>query len=301
MIASQIINEIKSLEEKGRVTNDSRLTPVEILNKVNTYRAIHIARKYEMNGEIDPVWVLPTGNINVSKILSNDDASMTYLLDYFSMQTITVNDEFESNKYIGKAILPEVVSLPKEAGYIRIAKSSNQQILYRTTEAELWRMVQTNDVRLKKYVFYWTKGQFLYVYPYFPVINATIIPADPMQIYLIDNRFMDNYNLIPGNTYIVHSGQITYRGVVYSKGNSFTVSLNYDNLNDLVFSGGGRVKLYEQKRKRTINDFYPIDRDTLNKCIMSIMTIDYRIEAEKMAEVLDNSKANVEEISNQQR
>lgn len=199
------------------VGDDSDIPEGFLIERFNKYRASLIYQYYLQNTSIPPVFVQDYPLLSFTKTDSADDPSVT-------LASITV----------GKASLPNIVTLPDDAGIIRITTGSRQIPLQPTDPNELFLRIELNDNIYNQYGYYYILGNTLYIYPYVMVGKLLAVFENPMDCPVLS-------------------------------------------------SGAFRA--------RTMADDYHTDLMTANACILEILTKDFQISRQQIAEILNNAQS----------
>lgn len=167
MTAEEIIYDI--LEIKNALEDDHDIEPLWLLQKINNYRAIFILDDYKRNGEIKPDWLQRLRKIQTTKITSADDPAITY-----------------TSILLSKATIPSILTLPDDMGLVRVTGSSGilpyDQVAFDT----LMMKIHFEEEKMGSFGYYSRMGSTLYIWPLVMEIQAVIIPADPMDVQVLD-------------------------------------------------------------------------------------------------------------------
>jgi hypothetical protein len=168
MTFEEIIYDI--LEIKNAINDDSDLEEMWVLEKFNRYRAINMASEFALTNEINYSWLQRMHKFSFEKINAADDPA------------IEVN-----SMTIGKAIIPQIVSLPEDQGIIRIAGSG---VLRQFELCDFNSFIMKGDIDnpdIKEFGYCTRLGTVLYCYPYIPEGSAVIIAYNPLEVQINDN------------------------------------------------------------------------------------------------------------------
>lgn len=182
MTYEDIIYDIREIY--GALEDDSDLSDLWILHKLNNYRTVLIPEKYKLEPFIDPSWLQPLEKFDFTKTDAADDPAITY-------NSIT----------LGRAELPEVVSLPEDLGMNRLTGSGGIVQFEPTDFDTLVMKALVKEVVHRNMGYYARVGRFVYVYPFVMEGKAIIIAADPLKVKIHDGTsfrdptFSDPYPL----------------------------------------------------------------------------------------------------------
>lgn len=260
------IYDLKKLLTASNITDDIRHRDRYLAHKINTCRAKHIKQQYRATRTINPRWQQPFGLTNTTKVGSGDDPNI-------SNESINMS----------KVTFPSVILFDdeKDLGSLRIAGSSKQRGIFPCGMEELFLMIETDDERLKLYNFYYKSGNSYFIYPCVKQVSAELILENPLNGYRMRTEKIDSGDMTYNDTFIVVDGEIVYNGITYSIGDTFTTTTT----GGLSYTGPGKVKYNNQKRKMTYYDNYPMDVGMGNEVILDILVNDYNIERNQVTDV----------------
>jgi hypothetical protein len=264
---SEIVWDIITILTKSNITNDERFGEAIISSKINNYRAQKIIRDWNANKHINPVYLQDFGVDNVN---SADDPAISH-----------------TSLCFGKVTLPPVVTFYDSSlfdkGVWRVASSSKQKRYAPVTMDKLMLMIALNDWTLNHYHYYLRIGNALYLYPYVNQVNYVLVCENPFDGYVFRTEKIYSGELINGENYTVESGSIIYNGTNYSFGATFTANAVG------IFTGTGVVKFTTKKRRLTWDDEYPVSREIAQEIIIDILTKDYNIERQQVADITNDA------------
>lgn len=251
---------------KSKLSKDFRVSNRHIQFLVQQYRARGIREEYKRNMQIDPSWLQDFGRVEFTKVNSGDDP----LIPYTSMD-------------LSKLTIPQVVSLPNDAGVYRVNGSSKQKRYYPITVERFFSLVE-GSIR-NKFCYFFRVGTALYVNELIDEGNTVLILDDPLDGYIISTEKVLSGNITEGNVYVVSDGQITYNSIVYNSGAQFTGVVNI-----VDYIGSGTVKFLNQKRKMTIDDQYPMSLTMAEYIVIKILTQEFKLEPTQIGDIRNESQ-----------
>lgn len=272
MTRLEAIYDIIEILTKSGFTDDSRLDIDYIGYKVDQKRSKEIRDSYSRNGNIDPMWIQDFGATDVTKVSQLDDP------------TLQVNE-----CVFGKLTLPPVVSMrsgllgTENIGVISIlALSGNQEYYYRPMSRLFQLMNLREDHPERKYNFYGKVHNSIYLNPFAEKVRPLLILENPLDGYVIQTEYVNSGDLTIGTSYTVYDNQVTHNSVNYIPGQTF-IAVNAN------FTGTGKVKFTNGKRKMTNDDQYPLSQTMMDVVILKVLTIDYKIEMSQINDIRNNS------------
>jgi len=182
MSIEEIIYDVKEI--KSALEDDTDLEDIWLLFKINNYRASLISESYRIEPEISPAWLQRTGKFTFTKTDAADDPSIV-------VNSIT----------LGRASLPEVVTLPEDLGLNRLSGSGGIIGFEPTDFDTLVMKALVKEEIHRNFGYYARIGTFLYTYPYIMEGAAVIIAENPMDVQVLDGTafrdrvFTDPYPL----------------------------------------------------------------------------------------------------------
>lgn len=182
MTVEEIIYDVKEI--KAALEDDTDLEDLWLLYKINNYRAALISENYRIEPEIDPAWLQRTGKFAFTKTDAADDPAIT-------VNSIT----------LGRATLPDIVSLPNDLGLNRLSGSGGIVGFEPTDFDTLVMKALVKEEIHRNFGYYARIGTSAYIYPYKMEGAAVIIAENPMDVQVLDGSafrdriFTDPYPL----------------------------------------------------------------------------------------------------------
>lgn len=258
MTALQIISDIKRILSKNNITQDNRF---EDLNLLSMYNAKRASLLYELPFSDSVQEVSNLGLTDLTLVGLGDDPLV----------------QFESIK-VGKTKIPEIITLRHSNGIHYVSTSSRQTRIYPTTLAEFTLMVRSKHARLGSYNYYFVHGNDLFVYPHMEKCQIMLFLANPMDGYFIDTT--NKTVLEVGQSYVAFNMPIIYNSITRFVGIPFTAVSGVTS-----FTGEGVVRLENYKRSMKLDDPYPDNTFIRDKAIRSLLTNEFRIEADVLTDL----------------
>ena len=263
--AENLIWDIRHILKK--TSDDVQIFDRHLLSKITNYRGGAITASHDAFHMVNPEWVQHFRDEPLTQVASGDVPNYTG----------------RSDVKFGKIAFPATLSGKNgEFGTVRIAPTSGWHRIYPIDIDKLQLHIEVNDPILQHYVWYIRTGTSFYFYNYFGSINADLVLADPMDGFVIRTEFVTE--LIAKESYTVYNGPIVYAGSTINPYETFQAVAEYT-----TFTGEGQVKFQDEKKKMDIRQRYPIDPGMAQDIIYSILSRDYQIERQSIADVINDS------------
>jgi hypothetical protein len=165
--AENLISDIREII--NAVEDDSDIMDEWLIYKLNHYRAAIILQKYNMDLVIDPSWQLHTEIIQTTQTDPSNDPNVDV-----------------SSVSLSKATIPEPIALPNDLGLI-ITGSGGIVPLESISYTQLAYKASIGQEIDKGMGYYARVGNVAFMYPLLLKIKAIIIPANPMEIKVLDS------------------------------------------------------------------------------------------------------------------
>lgn len=268
MTERQIVSDIKLLLSRSTLSKDHRVSDLHLRYKVRQYRNSYIAEVYRIEGYIDPIWIQPLGNLEVTKVSSAEDENIRY-----------------SSECLGKLFIPPVVALPRNRGIQYVSsptKIGNGMQQYFPLEPQrFFNLVKcTFKAKFKHYTMV-QNSMYLTDIPNKVYVHG--IWEDPLHGKIINNTYVANNALIVGKTYLVIDNPIVHNAITVMPGATFTAAAT-------TFSGTGKVVLVNFLENATIDTTYPLTLSAAEYIITKILTIDFNLEQKQIADLKADSQ-----------
>jgi len=267
-------SDLSIILKHSRVSKDSRINDKFLLSRFNAYRSKEIRDSFTRNIEIDPMVLQDMGETTTTEIGANDP----------DMTGFTLNTK------IGKFSIPTVVSLTGDKGIHSIAPPNRlspfKEQYYYTAYNTFGQKVTHPEYCTFKW--FTRINNHVYIYPYKKIIRPVLILDNPMEGYAIQTHTPPKNGLIyqtayaPGESYTIVSGGITHNGINYLAGGTF-IAQNPD------YQGNGLLEFTDKKRRMTVEDEYPISYTMTEVIIMKILTKDFALEKDTVADIVNNA------------
>lgn len=258
---------------KSGYTDDSRLDEDYIGYKVDEYRAIGIRQTFSRHPVIEPIWVQDLLLTDTTPVNTSDDDSVAICRCEMS-----------------KVTLPPIVSLSAQAsntndvGVVDILSGCGTYNHFYRPIHQL--QLLTSDDPTDKFHYYWKIMNTYYFRYKEKKIRPMLILERPLDGFINDNEYKTV--LTVGLVYEVVEGQVVHNSLAYQKGQTFTAVTT-------SFTGNGKVKLNNRKRQMTGNDPYPMSHTMTEMVVLSILTKEYQIEKQQIADIRNDGQDPVKE------
>lgn len=256
-----ITSSIMLVLAKSKLSKDFRVEIRHIQFLVAQYRARGIREEYKRNMQIDPAWLQDLGTVLFTEINSAEDPLIPY-----------------TSQKLSKLTIPQVVSLPNDAGVYRVSGSSRQKRYFPITVDRFFSLVEGSIRNMFPYFF--RVGTGLYLSELVDEGNVVLILDNPLDGYVLHSENVLSGNITAGDTFMVSDGQIIYNGVVVNANSTFVGVLNIT-----TFTGAGTVQYNLQKRKMTIDDQYPMSLTMAEYIVIKILTQEFKIEPTEIGDI----------------
>lgn len=260
----EITDDIKLILSKNQQSDDFRAHDRNIDFKVHQYRATAIRNTFKREMQINPQWLQDQGNLEPTKVTSDDDPAISGCSGTF-----------------GKIDIPTVIHLPDFMGVFRVSSACKTKTYYRTT-LQRFMGFDAGSTR-SKFNYFFVIGNSVYMNPFIEDASVQLILENPLEGTITISTNIPSGELVVGLVYVVSAGDITHNSVKYRKGATFTAV----NAN---FTGNGTVQLNNQKRQMTRTDDYPMDFTLLEQVKQKILLQDFAIEERKLADIDNDSQ-----------
>lgn len=246
-----LIDEIQEWHSAYNNTQDETLGIGVTAHLINQKRARIINEEYRRHSQLNPQWFQDVGLYASSKVNLSNELSQIPGLDHIDLAMIKI---------------PSLVAIDNERQRINdigiVDMRSPCGLFYEaTTRRKLITMAKTGDNRAKLPL-YFREGQNVFCSPFRENINPVLILHDPRDGYIVNPGDVINGELIFGESYVVESGTISYNTgggiIVLQRGQSFEAN----SLGGISWTGNGKVRFTNKRRKFRYTDEYPIDGST---------------------------------------
>lgn len=271
MTRNALIWDIKIILEAAGITDESRIDVDYVGFKLDQKRAKAIRDCYKRNPVIEPVWLQDYGIFSLTPVNKAEDRAVAICDCKFS-----------------KAVLPPIVSIndpmsnQADLGIHRISSACGRYEFHQLPISKL--ALVDPDSLYSKFRYFSRVFNSIYLTPETRNARAILILENPLDGYVLDDTDKASGSLVSGSVYEVRSGNVTYNGTKYYKGQTFTAN------STSTFTGLGKVFLQSQKRQMTGDDEYPMSSTMAEEVLMKIFTEDYAIEAKRIADIKNDSQ-----------
>ena len=144
-------------------------------------------------------------------------------------------------------------------------------------------MIRSKDERIDMFKYYIYEGNTVYTYPAINQVSFSGLLQDPLDSSLFYTTPEPLFNLESGIEYIVTQGSVTDGTTVFKKGETFTYSGG-------TYSGNGVVYRTTKVINSTKDMDYPISPDMAQRIILEILSKDFRLERQTIADIFNDAK-----------
>jgi hypothetical protein len=269
MTRKELIYDIKRLLTKSGVTDDSRLADKHIGFLIDQRRAREIRETFKRNPVIEPIWLQDMGVTDLTPVNRSEDTAVSGCDCSFS-----------------KAVIPPVVSITDNLGNasdlgVHSIRSICGKYEYHYLTIHKIQLLHPDNI-MSHLKFYTKVGNAIYLPLSVKKFRPILILDSPLDGYVNDNTYKLSGELIVGTSYTVDSGSITHNSVKYSAGDSFSAV-------SATFTGSGKVVLTSKKRQMTDRDEYPMSHTMGEVIKMKILTQDFGVEQQSLADDKNDS------------
>jgi len=267
-------SDILLILSKSKLSKDFRIRERHIRFLINQYRSVAIRDQYKKTFQIEPTWLQDFGKVIFTPINSADDPAIP---------TTSLN--------LGKFTIPTPVSLPNDKGVFRVASTSKQKTYYPIEMPRFFELVEGSN--RANFCYWFRVGNALYTSPCADQGNVVLILDNPLDGYSFFTENVQTGNLLIGIQYVVTDGQIIHNTIPYIIGQTF-VAVN------TVFTGNGTVQYVNKKIPRTIDDPYPMSLTMAEFVIIKILTQEFKLEKQEIADIKNDSSDQLTVLQNAQ-
>ena len=266
----QHISAVDVILRKSSMSKDSRISFPFLIDRWNSYRASHIRESYDANMEYDTSLFQNLGTIAVTERSLQDDPTLP-----------------GNSVNIGKVTIPAIVSMVNNAGLVSVSGAGMGR---KYNQCHITELADRMTAENYKNEWWFAKvGNTLFLTPFTSYINVVAILDNPLDGWVMNTEkpvsgslvYTTDYQL--GESYVVKSGTIIHDGVTYTVNQAFTATKP-------TFTGNGVLDFVMRKRKMTINDSYPMSATMAEMVMMKILTQDFKLEKQEIADVRNNMK-----------
>lgn len=276
MKIDKIVYDIKHL--LNALTDDTRINDSHLIFKINNYWALFLKDDYIKTGHISKKYYQRIPLIDVHAVTSADDPNV-----------------IGGTVRFGKFTMPSILDLGNEEPPVDIYTAQRQERIYFIDRNFLFELIKSKDERLDLFKYYFYEGNTVYIYPVVTRISFIGLIENPLEASLFYTTPEPLFNLSAGIEYIVTQGSIKCdtgdgRINIYSKGATFTVYSSY------TYSGDGVVYRANKIIDVTNDMEYPISPDMAERIILEILTKDFMLERQTLADIFNDSKDQFQSI-----
>lgn len=287
MTLRELTKDIQLIASKSGITDDFRLRSRHVQFLIQKHRGIAINSQYERTRITDPSWLQYFGKVEFNRVETSDDPN------------VTVNGTYK----LGKWLAPPILSMRDDVGFNRIATIGRIQRFAPVSIDRLMHILEaateeSNPLINPRAAFRYMArvGNQVYVYPFDDIckngLNVQLILDDPLDGKIILTHWVESGDLKEGVVYRVVDNQISYNGIIYNPGDTFT---GLPGVFD--YQGQGHVKHDVEKRDMTQDDEYPMSIAIASEVAMGVLTQELGIEEKKIADIINDAQGQLKVIS----
>lgn len=266
----QLVSRLDMILRHSKMSKDSRISFPFLMDLIHAYRAVHVRESYNANMEYDTSLFQYLGMVeNTPRSLQDDP--------WFPRDCTN----------LGKASVPSIVSLVNNAGLVSVSSPARNRNFNPCGITEL-----VDRMHLENYKNEWWFAKVantIWTTPYMPEISVTAILDNPMEGWILNTQKPVNGQLVyrteynTGEFYKVISGTIVHDGIQYGINSVFEATLP-------GWTGNGTIEHVNKKRRPTIDDEYPMSATMTEIVMMKILTQEFKLEKQEIADVRNNLK-----------
>lgn len=268
----QITDDIIILASRFGLTDDSRLDETYIGFKIEQIRVAKIIEEYNYTGIIDQNWLHDFGTLPLSEVNFADDPNITFCacdIMKFKLPVPVMNLTDLKDGNLDLAI--KILSACGKTQYFR-------------ESLERWRLVPKEHT---KNLFGWYSRvgpQYGYVNKKVKFLRFIGIPETTDGLYIKNTLPVLSGSIKVGVSYTVDNFSVTYNGITYIAGNTFTGVISIT-----TFTGSGTVHHTNYQSLMTDKDPYPCSAHMARLIVLEFMTKELAIEEKQIADLENDS------------
>jgi hypothetical protein len=274
----QIVDSVLILATRFSQSDEQRLDEDYLANLVELTRVSEILKEYDRTGVIDQNWLMDFGIYSLTKVNFADDPNITFL-----------------DCDVMKTVIPEVMNLTALGdGNLDLAlriMSASGKTSYTFSPIERWHLIPKEHVQ-SKFGFYQRFGTTIYVNKLVNNLRFFGIPATTEGLMIKKTFPVISGSIKSGVVYQVKgtSGTVTYNGVIYIPGDTFTGIVS---ITTFTASGTSQVFYNNYEVAMTENDPYPVSAHLMKQIVISILTTELQIERQQATDIVNDSADDV--------
>lgn len=263
-----IIDDILNILYKFRMSDEHSVDEDWLSSKIDDARAEIIRKVYSQTGTIDQTWLSDISLIQFYKTNYADDANVP------------------CDCSIGKTTIPQFVTIDSDStqdlGIFALSSSCGK---YQYTPMSMYRWQNIpNDHPLARFKYYFRINTQLYVSDTPTQLRMIGVLHCPEDGYLINSAPVASGSIVNGTVYIVKQNTVVYNGTTYAPNATFTgaAATTFTTTNGLVY-------LASQAASYRVTDPYPLSADLIRQIEVDILTKEFRIEEQQIADTRNDS------------
>jgi len=269
MKIDKIVYDLKHL--LNALTDDTSVNDAHLIFKINNYWALFLKADYQETGNISKKYYQRIPLIDVHGVSSADDPNV-----------------LGGTIRFGKFTMPSILDLGDEEPPVDIYTAQRQERLYFIERDLLFELIRNKDERLDVFKYYFYEENTAYTYPVVDRVSFLGLIQNPLEASLFYTTPEPLYNLANGIQYIVTQGSVKCdtgsKENIYLKGYTLNANTSY------TYSGDGVLYRTNQVIDVTNDMEYPISPDMAERIILEILTKDFMLEKQTIADIFNDSK-----------
>jgi len=266
-----ISDDIYSLLNKFKRTDENRVPEPWMYHKINQVRADLMVRQYRETDIIDQSWYSDLGLVDFHEVNIADDVNAAYC-----------------DCPISKAYVPQVITLPtksinQDLGFQMIMSACAKKTRYYNRSISQWNYIPKEHT-YSLFRFYSRINTAMYVNAKVDQLRIVALLANPEQGFYTKSLPIASGSIVSGTSYIVVGDQIIYNAVIYNDGDTFTGTAT------TIFAGSGKVYLESQKTAYIETYPYPVSAEMARQIVIEICTKEFGIEKGQIADDTNDSE-----------
>lgn len=265
-----IVDSIRNQASKFKVSDELRLDPDWLGDKVDQIASQLKIAQYLQTGILDQTWLTDLGLVDTYKVNMADDINVTFC-----------------NCTISKFTIPQTISFISKDGnldlgvYQLISACGKYQFFPR--RMSMWSYTP-EDSPMSKFKYYSRINTACYLNDgNLRKIRPILCLLHPEDGKLINSANIVSGDLVSGTSYTVKFGGVVYLSIPYSDGDTFTANAT------ATFTGTGKVYLTSQARAYAETDPYPASGEMIRMIELEILTKELGIEKQQIADQRNDS------------
>jgi hypothetical protein len=270
----QLVDAIFVLHDRFSRSDDGRIDEDYLAYAIEQARAEEILKEYNITKVIDQNWLVDFGIYPLTKVNFADDPSLDFckcdIMKFEIPSTINLTQLGDGNLDLGLKVI-----------------SACGKTSYTYSPLERWKMIPSEHVQ-SKFGFYSRFGRVGYVNKLVNELRFIGIPETIDGLVIKRTMPVISGNIKTGVVYQVKgsTGTVTYNGVVYMPGDTFTGIVSIT-----TFTAGGSSQVFYNNFQVTMteNDPYPVSSHMARNIVLSVLTKELQLESKEQVDMVNDS------------